>query len=53
MDFTGYTAETERMFLRTYTLEDFDEFFDLHRREDVARYLPWHPRDQQAAREAL
>ncbi len=53
MDFTGYTAETERMFLRTYTLDDFEEFFDLHRREDVARYLPWHPRDQQAAREAL
>jgi len=52
-DFTGFTAETERMWLRTYTDDDFDAFFDLHRREDVARYLPWHPRDEQAAREAL
>ena len=52
-DFTGFTAETERLRLRTYTDDDFDAFFDLHRREDVARYLPWHPRDEQAAREAL
>ena len=52
-DFTGFTAETERMRLRSYTEDDFDAFFDLHRREDVARFLPWHPRDEQAAREAL
>ena len=52
-DFTGFTAETERLRLRTYTDDDFDAFFDLHRREDVARYLPWHPRDERAAREAL
>ena len=52
-DFTGFTTETERMRLRTYTDGDFDAFFDLHRREDVARFLPWHPRDEQAAREAL
>ena len=52
-DFTGFTAETERMRLRTYTDDDFDAFFDLHRREDVARYLPWYPRDEEAAREAL
>ena len=52
-DFTGFTAETERMLLRTYTDDDFHAFFDLHRREDVARYLPWHPRDEDAAREAL
>ena len=52
-DFTGFTTETARMRLRTYTDGDFDAFFDLHRREDVARFLPWHPRDEQAAREAL
>ena len=52
-DFTGFTAETQRMRLRTYTDDDFDAFFDLHRREDVARFLPWHPRDEQGAREAL
>ncbi len=49
----GYTAETERMLLRTHTDDDFDDFFDLHRREDVARYLPWYPRDEEAARDAL
>ena len=53
MDFTGYTAQTERMRLRPYTADDFDEFYDLHRREDVTRYLPWKARDEQAAREAL
>ncbi len=52
MDFTGYTAETERMCLRPYTLDDFAEFHDLHRREDVTRYLPWPVRDEEAAREA-
>ena len=52
-DFTEFTAETERMRLRPYTDDDFDAFFDLHRREEVARYLPWHPRDVDAAREAL
>jgi RimJ/RimL family protein N-acetyltransferase len=53
MDFTGYTAETGRMRLRPYTMDDFAEFHDLHRREDVTRYLPWPVRDEQAAREAL
>lgn len=53
MDFTGYTAETERLHLRTHTDDDFAEFFDLHRREDVARYLPWEPRDEDGAKAAL
>jgi RimJ/RimL family protein N-acetyltransferase len=53
MDFSGYTAETERLRLRTYTADDYDAFFDLHRREDVARFLPWYPRDEEAARAAL
>jgi RimJ/RimL family protein N-acetyltransferase len=53
MDLTHYTAATQRMLLRPYTVDDFEEFFDLHRREDVARYLPWTPRDEQAARAAL
>ena len=52
-DFTGYTARTDRLLLRTYTDDDFEQYFDLHRREDVARYLPWYPRDEQAARDAL
>jgi RimJ/RimL family protein N-acetyltransferase len=51
--FADYTARTERLLLRPYRLDDFDEFFDLHRRDDVSRYLPWETRDEQAAREAL
>jgi RimJ/RimL family protein N-acetyltransferase len=53
MDFSGYSARTERMRLRPYTLDDFDEFFDLHNRDDVSRYLPWETRDEEAARAAL
>ena len=53
MDFTGYTAKTERMQLRPYVLDDFEAFHDLHSREDVARYLPWETRDVTASRAAL
>ena len=53
MDFVGYRAETERMLLRPYSLDDFDAFHDMHSRDDVARYLPWATRDEQASREAL
>jgi len=53
MDFFGYRAETGRMWLRPYAFEDFDAFFDLHRRDDVSRFLPWETRDEAAARAAL
>jgi len=53
MDFFGYRAETERMRLRPYAFGDFDAFFDLHRRDDVSRFLPWETRDEAAARAAL
>jgi RimJ/RimL family protein N-acetyltransferase len=53
VDFTGYTAETARMRLRTHVDADLEEFLDLHHREDVARYLPWPPRDEESARDAL
>jgi RimJ/RimL family protein N-acetyltransferase len=53
VDFAGYRAETERMLLRPYSLDDFDAFHDMHSRDDVARYLPWETRDEQASREAL
>ena len=53
MDFSGYSARTERMQLRPYSLDDFEEFFDLHNRDDVSRYLPWETRDEEAARAAL
>jgi RimJ/RimL family protein N-acetyltransferase len=53
MDFTGYSADTERMHLRPYVLDDLDAFHDLHSRPDVARYLPWPVRDEDASRTAL
>lgn len=53
MDFAGYRAETERLVLRPYSLDDFEAFHDMHSRDDVARYLPWETRDEQASREAL
>jgi RimJ/RimL family protein N-acetyltransferase len=53
VDFSDYAAETERMRLRPYRFDDFDAFHEMHRREDVARYLPWEPRDAVASRRAL
>jgi RimJ/RimL family protein N-acetyltransferase len=53
MNFTGYAACTDRMRLRPYALDDFEAFHDLHSRDDVARYLPWETRDEQASRAAL
>lgn len=53
MDFSDFRGETERMTLRPYALEDFDAFHDLHSRDDVARYLPWPTRDEEASRAAL
>jgi RimJ/RimL family protein N-acetyltransferase len=53
VDFAGYRAETERLVLRPYSLDDFEAFHDMHSRDDVARYLPWETRDEQASREAL
>jgi len=53
VDFGGYRAETERLLLRPYSLDDYDAFHDLHGRDDVARYLPWETRDAEASRKAL
>jgi RimJ/RimL family protein N-acetyltransferase len=53
VDFAGFEGRTERMLLRPYTVGDYDEFADLHGRDDVARYLPWETRDAEAARKAL
>jgi RimJ/RimL family protein N-acetyltransferase len=53
MDFTAFRGATERMTLRPYALDDFEEFHDLHSRDDVARYLPWETRDADASRGAL
>lgn len=53
VDFTGFSARTERMRLRLYEPGDLEAFADLHGRDDVARYLPWPTRDADASRRAL
>lgn len=53
MDFTTYHGETDRLLLRPYSLDDFPAFHDLHGRDDVARYLPWETRDEEASLKAL
>jgi RimJ/RimL family protein N-acetyltransferase len=53
VDFARYRAETERLVLRPYSLDDYAAFHDLHGRDDVARYLPWETRDAEASRKAL
>lgn len=53
LDLTDHRATTARMLLRPYRRDDIDAFYDLHRRPDVARHLPWEPRDEQASRQAL
>jgi RimJ/RimL family protein N-acetyltransferase len=53
MDFSGLTGTTDRMLLRPFRDGDLDVYADMHRREEVARYLLWEPRDPDACRAAL
>jgi RimJ/RimL family protein N-acetyltransferase len=53
MDFSGSECRTPRLVLRPYRDDDFDVFADMHAREDVARYLLWPPRDEEASRRAF
>lgn len=39
----SYPIETERLLLRPFTGDDFDELYAFHSRADVARYLYWEP----------
>ena len=41
---------TARLVLRPYDDGDLDAFHDIHRREDVTRYLPWGPRSRDEVR---
>jgi RimJ/RimL family protein N-acetyltransferase len=41
---------TARLVLRPYDDGDLDAFHDIHRREDVTRYLLWGPRSRDEAR---
>jgi RimJ/RimL family protein N-acetyltransferase len=53
VDFTGHRAETERLLLRTYGLDDLAATHDLNSRDEVTRYLPYATRDLDASRRAL
>jgi RimJ/RimL family protein N-acetyltransferase len=44
---------TERLVLRPFELTDFDGLLDISSRPDVARFVPWEPRDAQTIREVL
>ena len=48
-----FPLRTERLLLRPFVDDDFDAFYDLYRREEVARYLYWQPRTREQASEYL
>src|SRR5918995_4503833 len=45
--------ESERLFLRPFTADDFDALFAIHSRSDVARWLYWGPRNEDEVRATL
>lgn len=48
-----YPIETERLVLRPWCRDDFDDLYAIQSRPDVARYLYWSARDADEVREAL
>jgi RimJ/RimL family protein N-acetyltransferase len=46
-------VETERLLLRPYTPDDFDELFAIQSSADVARWLEWEPRSESEVRASL
>jgi RimJ/RimL family protein N-acetyltransferase len=48
-----FPIKTERLILRLYTEDDYDDLYDIQSRPDVARYLYWGPRDHDQARGSL
>jgi RimJ/RimL family protein N-acetyltransferase len=49
----GYPLVTDRLILRPYSEEDFEELYDIQSRADVTRYLYWGPRDRAQVRGSL
>lgn len=48
-----FPIRTERLLLRPFVDSDFDACYDMFRREEVARYLPWEPRTREQVVEML
>lgn len=44
---------TERLVLRPFALTDLAGLHDISSRADVARFVPWEPRDERTVREVL
>jgi RimJ/RimL family protein N-acetyltransferase len=44
---------TDRLVLRLYAEQDFDDMYDIHSRPEVTRYLLWPPRDRDQVRASL
>lgn len=49
----SYPVRTERLLLRPFTADDFDDVCAIHSRADVTRYLYWEPRDPHEVRKLL
>ena len=47
------TLRTTRLVLRPFQERDLEAVLSFHSRPDVARYVPWPPRDRQQVREAI
>jgi RimJ/RimL family protein N-acetyltransferase len=52
-DLSALNGATDRMLLRPFRESDLEVYADMHRHEEVARYLLWEPRDVEACRSAL
>jgi RimJ/RimL family protein N-acetyltransferase len=48
-----YPITTERLTLRSYTLDDLDDLYAMQSREDITRYLYWNVRTRAEVAEVL
>jgi len=48
-----YPIRTDRLLLRPFTSDDFDDVYAMQSRSDVARYLEWGPRGRDEVRQSL
>ena len=45
--------QTDRLLLRPFVEDDLEAFYDIYRRDEVARHMPWEPRTREMAIEML
>jgi RimJ/RimL family protein N-acetyltransferase len=44
---------SDRLLLRPFVEDDLEAFYDIYRRDEVARHMPWEPRTREMAIEML